>query len=65
MVDTCWPGVLDHARQALPRRGWQDDDLLDALAVLWTARRLARGEAIRRPDPPDVDGTGLGMSIVS
>ncbi len=30
------------------------DDLLDACAVAWSARRLARGEATCLPDPPPV-----------
>ncbi len=34
----------------LPR----SDDLLDACAVAWSTRRLARGEGTRLPDPPPV-----------
>ena len=29
------------------------DDVLDAAVVAWTARRLAQGQAVRVPDPPD------------
>lgn len=65
VVDACWPGVLEQARASLPRGGWVDDDLRDACAVLWTARRVVAGTAVRRPDPPDIDRTGLAMSIVS
>lgn len=64
-VDACWPGAVEAGRTTLPRGGWQENDLLDALAVLWTARRVAAGKAIRRPDPPDHDATGLAMAIVS
>lgn len=39
------------------------DDLVDAAACAVTARRLARGEAERFPDPPDLDGEGLAMAI--
>jgi predicted RNase H-like nuclease len=43
--------------------GTQVDDVLDARAVLWTARRLARGRAERLGDGA-VDGRGLRMEIV-
>lgn len=41
-----------------------DDDVLDAIAVLWTATRIARGEGRGLPDPPPRDPTGLPMEIV-
>ena len=47
----------------LRRRDLADDDLLDTLAVLWTAERIARGEATVLPDEPLVDPTGLSMRI--
>src|ERR1019366_504122 len=31
------------------------DDILDALAACWTARRIAEGQAIRVPDEPRTD----------
>jgi predicted RNase H-like nuclease len=46
-----------------PRQGEKEDDLLDACAALWSARRLANGTAWRVPDPPPVDGRGLRMEI--
>ena len=46
-----------------PPRGAGDDDLLDALAVLTVARRLARSEAERFPDPPLRDAHGLQIAI--
>lgn len=39
------------------------DDVLDALAALWTARRIARGEARSLPAAPPEDTTGLPMAI--
>lgn len=65
LVESGWPGGLAEARATLPRGGWADDDLLDAFALLWTARRVAAGEAQYRPDPPDVDATGIRMAIVA
>lgn len=41
-----------------------DDDVLDALAVLWTAERVYRGEAVTLPDDPPRDAAGLAMEIV-
>ena len=49
---------------SLPR-GVAADDLLDAVACTWSALRLHRGEAIRLPDIPPVDGRGLRMEIVA
>ena len=41
-----------------------DDDIQDAIAALWTAHRLARGEAKSLPEHPPTDSTGLPMRIV-
>lgn len=64
-VQSWWPGALAGARATLPGGGWAEDDMLDAFALLWTARRIASGEAQWRPDPPDVDVTGIRMAIVA
>lgn len=40
-----------------------DDDILDALITLWTARRIAAGEAGRFPAVPVLDEKGLDMVI--
>jgi predicted RNase H-like nuclease len=39
------------------------DDLLDAAACAWTARRIALGRAVRLPSEPDRDVRGLRMEI--
>ncbi len=41
------------------------DDLLDAAAVAWTARRVARGQAVSRPDPPETVDDGWPAAIWS
>lgn len=46
-----------------PPRGASHDDLLDALAVLWTADRHAAGQAQRLPEAPARDQRGLSMEI--
>lgn len=47
-----------------PRRLTADDDILDACALLWTARRAWRGRAQRLPAQPPRDARGLRMEIV-
>ncbi|MGJ3262744.1 MAG: DUF429 domain-containing protein [Salinarimonas sp.] len=44
-------------------RGAGADDLIDALACLVVARRLAEGTARPFPDPPDRDAHGLPVAI--
>jgi predicted RNase H-like nuclease len=38
-------------------------DVLDAAAVAWTARRIAAGQAIALPDPPQSGEDGLEIAI--
>lgn len=70
------PPGLDLRRQLLVRagidsniagmrapKGAGDDDLIDALACLVTARRLFRGEARSYPQHPPRDAHGLPMAI--
>ena len=42
----------------------QPDDVLDAFAALWTARRIHAGTARGLPPDPPVDSNGLRMQIV-
>lgn len=39
------------------------DDLIDACAAAWTARRIADGLALRFPDPPERDVAGIPVAI--
>ena len=43
--------------------GWGDDDVIDALALAWTAERIHERAATRLPDPPPRDARGLAMEI--
>ena len=45
------------------RLGCAEDDALDALAALWTARRIAAGSAVQIPMAEERDGTGLVMEL--
>jgi len=44
-------------------QGYGADDLLDACAVAWTARRHATGTSYSLPDPPEVFSDGLRAAI--
>ncbi len=61
-----WYG--DAVPSALARRrelGCKADDIVDAFAVLWTAERIARGEAVSVPPEPPLDGYGLRMEMMA
>jgi predicted RNase H-like nuclease len=45
------------------RRDCKEDDLLDAAALAWVARRIRDGESQRFPPDPPRDGRGLRMEI--
>lgn len=51
-------GELDSAGRAAAV-----DDVLDAAVAAWTARRVARSEAILMPDPPEKFSDGLTCAI--
>lgn len=42
---------------------WAKDDLLDACACAWSARRIAEGTSLRFPSNPPRDARGLRMEI--
>ncbi len=58
-----FPGQAERLLDVFPRRQVQADDVLDALACLWTACRLTRGEALSLPARPPRDACGLAMAI--
>lgn len=59
-----FPGLdLEDLLARYPRSACQPDDLLDALACLWTAGRIAAGYATVRPSPAPVDEFGIRMAI--
>jgi len=65
LVETSFPGIFQWIRAQVRRRAVSDDDILDALAALWTASRISRGEARTLPESPSVDSCGLRMEIVA
>jgi predicted RNase H-like nuclease len=46
-----------------PRQGYTADDLADACAAAWTARRVAAGVAESLPDPPETFSDGVPAAI--
>jgi predicted RNase H-like nuclease len=52
------------AQSTLPRGRYTNDDLLDAVAALWTAERVMTGNAKTLPELPPSDSCGLRMEIV-
>ncbi|MFO0993183.1 MAG: DUF429 domain-containing protein [Hyphomicrobiales bacterium] len=51
------------ALPAAPRRYWGLDDLIDACACAWSARRIRDGLNLRLLADPPLDGKGLRMEI--
>jgi predicted RNase H-like nuclease len=64
LIDAQWPGARERCWAELDGDVGRDD-LNDAFAALWTARRIAVGRAVTMPDRPPVDAEGLPMRIVS
>lgn len=52
------------AQASLPSGKYSNDDLLDAFAALWTAERVATGNATTYPAAPPSDEYGFLMEIV-
>lgn len=63
LLEPLFPGAFEAMRGQFPRSGVADDDLLDALALLWSAERLAAGHGLILGDPGACDSTGLPLRI--
>lgn len=55
--------VVEALVAQVPRRLAAADDVVDALAALWSAERIHAGRAGSLPSPPEVDSAGLQMAI--
>jgi len=64
LIDAIWQGERERLWARVQGRGCRPDDLNDAFAALWTAVRIARGSARRRPQTMETDEHGLRMEIV-
>ena len=65
LIDNFWPGQRTVVGSLLPRAGFASDDLHDAFAALWTARRILAGDALILPAVAELDSQGLRMEIVA
>lgn len=55
--------VVDDLLRDVPKKLAAPDDVLDALAALWSAERIAAGTAQTLPSPVGIDSVGLVMAI--
>jgi predicted RNase H-like nuclease len=65
LIEAFFGPVIDELRAAVSERDVADDDLLDALAVLWSAERVIAGCSVGIPDRAERDCYGLPMHIVA
>ena len=68
LIEATWPGARQALLAQLQQLGFGEehfdpDDVNDAFAALWTARRITSGNARRLPDRPEVDARGLRMEM--
>ena len=68
LIDAAWPKARQSVLTSLQQQGvsreyYAMDDINDAFAALWTARRIALGQAERIPEAPDIDESGLRMEM--
>jgi predicted RNase H-like nuclease len=64
LIDSVWPRERERLRTLIRGRRYNADDLNDAFAALWTARRIRNHEAAVLPKSPPKDSVGLRMEIV-
>jgi predicted RNase H-like nuclease len=64
LIEKSWPGLVAQLRVGLGRSGYGMDDLLDAIAVLWSTIRYASRTHQAFPEPPDFDDLELRMQII-
>jgi predicted RNase H-like nuclease len=58
------PQAFESARNQIERRHASNDDIADAFAALWTARRIISGTSQTLPADPPNDSEGLPMRMV-
>jgi predicted RNase H-like nuclease len=64
LVESRFAGAFETARRKLRRGSAADDDILDALAALWTADRIRSGTARCVPaGEQELDSLGIPMNI--
>lgn len=65
LTEQSFPGAYSKIRAQLQSGLAATDDILDALAALWTAQRIQEGTAVTVPSRPPLDSCGLRMEMVA
>ena len=65
LVESDFGSIVDRLWGSVPRGVAAMDDLIDAFAALWTARRIASKKAVTVPAAPPRDRFGLRMEMVA
>jgi len=65
LVEPRFPGAFAEIRCRYRRRAVADDDILDALACLWSAERIASGNHLHVGQPGQIDASGIPMQILA
>lgn len=65
LVISCYGPAYRQVQLSLPRGHFANDDLLDAFAALWSAKRVTTGHAVVLPTVPPIDSCGLRMEMVA
>lgn len=64
LLEPRFPEAFSTIRAQYPVAKVAHDDIADALVALWTAERIALGDAEAIPERPDLDSVGLPMRMV-
>jgi len=65
LAEPRFPGAFAEIRCRYRRRAVADDDILDALACLWSAERIASGNHLHVGQPGQIDASGIPMQILA
>jgi predicted RNase H-like nuclease len=65
ILRTQFDHAIDEALSEMRGTGCAADDVIDAFAALWTARRIMTGKAVTLPAIPGRDRFGLPMEMVA
>ncbi|MGA2404088.1 MAG: DUF429 domain-containing protein [Syntrophobacteraceae bacterium] len=63
LVEQAFGGSAENIRQSIKPKDASDDDILDALAALWTAHRIQSGNAVCVSTKQEQDKFGLPMQM--
>lgn len=63
LLQQCFGSEAERLQLERPRSSVEADDVLDALAALWSARRIQIGQGRSLPEVAEVDNSGRRMAI--